>query len=231
MAAKRSDLEQVLADKVPARIAGATVGLVLGGPIGALIGTGISPWLEYILNRGNERYVNSAELMIATAADAAELPIADLAEYLEQNSARLEAATAATRMAMDTLDRQKLTALARVLAYGLTDDARLDMTRLYLITLRDLEAAHIRVLELLTRRAYDGGQTTRLSEMRSAFPGLVDGLHHILAVLERNGLVEPIIDINGGNAAGESPPPNPAYRVESFGRAMFEWLRIEGLPA
>jgi hypothetical protein len=69
-----------------------------------------------------------------------------------------------------------------VLADGFQDDARIDVYRLVIKALRELEAPHIRVLELM---ASAGGIDK--AYVQTALPELSDGLDPIFAVLERTG--------------------------------------------
>ena len=64
----RSELEQVFADKIPSRVAGALIGFGIAGLPGAMVGAALSPPLEYILKEGNQRYTASAEKVIAEVA-------------------------------------------------------------------------------------------------------------------------------------------------------------------
>lgn len=224
---RRSELESLLADKVPAAFLSVTIGGVIAGPAGALVGVTVQPVLEYILKRGNEKYVESAEAVIAVAADAAGEPLATLPAYLGEDSRRLHLATTTVRAAMDTLDKQKLDALARVLAFGLDDDARLEMAALYVVALRELEAPHIRVLRhLVEAEAAESSPEwhgVRESNLVSEFPGLSAGLDAIVATLIRAGLaVQTVFD--GGDASGSS---DTGWSVTSFGVNTYAWLRSE----
>jgi hypothetical protein len=224
---QRSELESLLADKVPAALLSVTIGGVIAGPVGALVGAVVSPVLEYILKRGNEEYVASAEAVLAVAADAAGQPLATLPAYLEGDKRRLHLATTTVRAAMDTLDRQKLDALARVFAFGLDDDARLEMAALYVVALRELEAPHIRVLRHLVeaKAAVSTAEWhgARESILVSEFPGLSDGLDAIVATLIRAGLaVQTVFD--GGDASGVT---DTGWSVTPFGVSTYAWLRSE----
>lgn len=224
---QRSELESLLADKVPAALLSVTTGGFVAGPAGALLGEAVAPVLEYLLKRGNEKYMQGGAAVLAAAADVSGQPLASLDSYLEEDPQRLHLATTTVRAAMDTLDRHKLDALARVLAFGLEDDARLEMAGLYVVALRELEGPHIRILRrfveakaLANEPGWDGA---RESSLLSEFPGLSAGLDAILATLIRAGLVVSTV-IDGGDGILEV---GAGWSATNFGVNTYAWLQSE----
>lgn len=187
-----SPLEDLLANKVPSRLIAATAGLALGGPVGALLGAASAPALEYLLKNGNERYLQSAHAVLADAVSEFGGDEHRLIAHLEEDSNRFDLAASAVAVAMDTLDQEKLTALRKVLASGLTDDALLDLAAVDVVTIRAIEAPHLRLLNVLdlARRVtpmVPSAQT--LADLRRANPRWGAGIEPMLATLLRLGLV------------------------------------------
>lgn len=220
---QRSKLEVLWADKVPAELLAVTAGASVGGLRGAALAAVAAPVLEHILTEGNNKYVEGAQAVIATAAEAADRPLASLPAYLDEDDRRFDLTVTAARAAMDTLDHQILDGLARVLAYGLTDDAQLDMARLHLVAMRELTAPHIRVLHHLVTADQDDSRWVgrQESELRLAFPGLASGLDAIVATLVREGLAAHTL-IDGGDAAGVG---DQGWSATDFGTSTYEWFR------
>jgi hypothetical protein len=214
----RTEVEQVLADKVPARVVGAAIGSAIGsigGPgvamLGAWAGSGASPIIELLLKRGNERFLRSAEDVIATAGSSASMSPEQVASWIEESPEHLEIMAAAVRSAFETLDARKLASLARALQVGLNDDAKIDEARLAIGAIAQLENMHVRVLQHLVHRERQGGPRTRLEDL---FPGLTAGMPRIIAMLEREGLVMS----NGGQERSVSP----------FGKYLYWLIRSSG---
>lgn len=223
----RSELEVLFADKLPAHLIGSSVGLIVGGPVGAVVGAAAAPLVEYLLNKGNQRYVGNAQRMLVGAADLAGRSVDQLGVYVGGSADRQAAAVSAVQAAADTLYEAKVTALARVLAYGLADDARLEMAAVYLRALRDLEAYHVRVLAHLDvrRRAVhtDREALVGSEDLEAEMPGLADGMAPILAVLEREALVYSGV-VDGGGAEYEGTFTIGRYVITPFGQRVLAWL-------
>jgi hypothetical protein len=209
----RSPLEELLADKVPARIVGGAVGTAIGavgGPVGAVvggwIGSGSSPIIEHILKRGNERYVSSAEHVVEHARTGAGLSVEEVLDWLTESPEHLDTMAVAVRAAFETLDENKIRSLARALQVGLDDEARLDEARLAITALAQLESMHLRVLQFYVQAKWQGGFGL---DPAQAFPKLAIGMPRILATLQREGLTS---DNPGGHRT-----------VTSFGEYVY-WL-------
>lgn len=219
----RSQLESLLADKVPSALLAVTIGEFVGGPVGPFVAAAAAPVIEYVVKRGNDKYVEGAQAVFAAAADAAGRPLESLPAYLDEDDRRLDVAVTAVRAALNTLDRNHLDALARVLAYGLSDDCRLEVAGLYLAAMRELRPPHVRVLHHLVTADQDDSRWVgrQESELRLAFPGLASGLDAIVATLVREGLAAHTL-IDGGDAAGVG---DQGWSATDFGTSTYEWFR------
>ena len=148
------------------------------------------------------------------ATNLAGMDGADLVAWIKADERHAAFLSHALEAAWSTLDRHNLRALSNVLADGFQDDARIDVDRLVIKALRELEAPHIRVLELM---ASAGGFDK--AYMQTALPELSDGLDPIFAVLERTGCLARS-DGRGGPFGGAGP-----LQVTQFGRVCLDVLR------
>ena len=229
---ERSAIERLYLDKVPAAAASAVVGYTVGGLPGALAGGTLPPILEHILGRGNDRYVEAAAATLEDAAAEAEVTDEEMTSWLDADTRNLSLATDVVRAALNTLNQQKLQALATVLAEGIRDADRLEMSAMYARALTAIEAPHIQVLELFASRpepdsAVDRSDIIMEAEVERSFAHFADGLNPIMATLEREGLIIQR-GISGGSAGGggEGQP----FSVTPFGRAAHRYLSDHARP-
>jgi hypothetical protein len=187
--------------------------------------------VEYLLGKGNQRYVANARRMLLDAAALRGQAVSELAEYTRDSADREGAAVTAVHAAADTSYEAKVLALSRVLAYGLADDARLEMVAVYLRALRHLEAYHVRVLAYLDARwravKTDRAASADSTELETALPALADGMAPILAVLEREALAYSGA-IAGGRPEDEGTFVIGSYVITPFGQRMRAWLSSSG---
>lgn len=213
----RSEVEALWADKVPARLAGTATGLVLGGPAGAIVGAGLTPLIEFVLQKGNERHVAGMASVFHDATEALEVTEEDAIAHIAASDARLALAGKTARAALGTLNTAKLRTLSAMLELGLRDDAKLELASLYVDALADLEASHVRVLhELAIRRTHSwvsNESTLHAQEIAKLFPGIAVGLDAITATLTRLGLATAWQD---------------RWSSTDFGLEMYTWIRGEG---
>lgn len=190
---KRSDWEQVSADKMPARVAGALTGLALGGPVGAVIGAALAPPLELMLKRGNERLGESVGTLWNGVPDDLGMTTEELVTFIDQKDERIEFSMMATSAAASTLNDDKLRALKTALTTGLRDDALIDLAGLAVSVLGVLQAPHLRVMRTLVLHhlAYDGRSYfgMQVVELIEALPQLREGMIPVLSLLNREGLI------------------------------------------
>jgi hypothetical protein len=139
----------------------AVVGYQLGGPLGAAVGGGMTPYLAALVDNviaevRTDRRDNIAE-MAEAAGTAAGLGPEVLGERMRRSQrTRLLTANAA-ESAAKTAWPPKVRALGRVLADGLiaADEAKIDVAELALTAMADLERPHVMTLDLLAGNRVD----------------------------------------------------------------------------
>jgi hypothetical protein len=224
--------DRQLAARTAVELGAAGVGALLAGPLGATAGAilvaGIKPAVELLAVREARGVRNIQELMKAIM-ETTGVPLEDLATWVKSEDGRFALVTRAFQSAYDTLSDQKVRALAAVLRESLNDDAKLDIAGLIVAALSDLESPHIRVLDAMIRGPRSPGETEDqyppgvwgLYGLRIRFRNLVSGLTSIMAVLEREAMV------NGKGLAGTDPltgQPDPVWSVTDFGRSCHRYL-------
>lgn len=197
--------------------AGAVVGAVMGGPLGAIVGAAAGPLLEPFAEKVWEEIRSDgrrrAAEVLASASEAADLPIEELTERIGASErTRLHAGialSAATRTAWP----HKVRTLGRVLASGLlaTDETVIDTEEFILAAVADMEASHLTLLELLVCREprygpegpydvefarrpystewYAGDRRWTAEQIRHARPRLQPVLTSLIGTLTRHGLI------------------------------------------
>jgi hypothetical protein len=130
---------------------GAGFGVAVGGPSGAIVGAAIEPGLAMLLHRviqelSGLRSASAAQMLGGAARRLGRAPVDMIEDALSQpRHAQLlgEAVQAAAR----TVNEQKLRALSRALANGLShDETRLDEEQLVLSALAEVDTPHIKLL-------------------------------------------------------------------------------------
>lgn len=142
------------AGSAAAAVAGTAVGAVAGGTAGAVVGAAATPYLVDLARRAFDEFSAlrrenvAAVLGIASGQlDVAPAQLVDDANSTEEGASLLAESMLA---AAATLNRRKVRALARALALGLAEDqAAVDEGRLMVMAIAELEAPHIRCLELV----------------------------------------------------------------------------------
>jgi hypothetical protein len=193
-----------------AQAAGALLGLVIGGPAGALIGAASGPLLVPFAERIWAEFRGDAQARggVVVGVAAHERGV-DLQQLLEQVLAGSEAqqllAGLAIQAASQTTSHDKIRALGRALANGLVDDeAVVDEQLLLVRALEDLEAPHIGVLNMMATQhvwaSWGGAQLQDLhpeqspmpwteAKLEAGRPGATLILPTIIGTLERHGLI------------------------------------------
>jgi hypothetical protein len=134
-----------LAISITATGLAAYVGYKTGGLVGAEIASVVPTYLSGLFAMREENLVTVTE----DATNLAGMDGADLVAWINENDQHAAFFTEALETAWSTLDKHKLRALSYVLAKGFQDDARLDVDQFVIRALRDLDAPHIRVLDLM----------------------------------------------------------------------------------
>lgn len=190
----RSDGAEV-ARKVGVQVVATSMGLVAGGPVGALLSAAATPVVELMLLRRHHS-VHRMEHLLDLVEELSGVSPDELAAWAQQTEERLFLASAALQAAADARSETKLRALAKVLTDNLTDDARLDMAALTIAGLAELDPPHIKVLHTLVHHtspdvrlnAHDDPGWTCVA-LKDRLPGLAEGIMPIIGTLTRAGMV------------------------------------------
>jgi hypothetical protein len=213
--------------------AGAVAGTVIGGPGGGVIGAAVTPYLVELVGRSwgelRGRKEANASQVVAMASSYAEMsPEALLAAAIDDPaSSRL--LDASLQAGATLADQDKISALARCLANGIQDAARVDQETLIVRALTDLDPVHVRVLaDLYGRsRTQRDVHTFMMGEVSSTEYINADDLSGaVLAVLERHGLVsrdERVTPDRGGKYS-RGPEVKVIQSVTEFGTICLERL-------
>lgn len=183
-----------------AEIAAVGLGFAVQGPAGAVVAAAATPYVLDVVHRAWDEITSLRQESIARV-------IARAATELDRDPVRVVNAALATedgtalladalRAASETLNRQKVDALARALANGLADDqARVDEQRLVIRAIADLEAPHISLLV----RMKDPGPPNEarwfsghdIFDLYGASARIGPGaLRAVMQLLEGNGLID-----------------------------------------
>lgn len=167
----------------------ATVGLGIGGPVGAVIAAAAS---DYFVDFAGKAWAElaawrqkSAAAMLGLAADELDQEPKELLEKAKAAEDAAQLLHESIAAAAETFYDWKVQALAKALANGLAEDlAHVDESRLLVRALADLEPIHLRVLKRLPSPGL-GAPATR--EQVAVHAGYADP-GAVLAVLARHGL-------------------------------------------
>lgn len=127
-----------------------------------------------------------------------------------------------------TVEQAKLRALAAVLADGVRDDARLEISWLVARALRDIEVPHLRVLEVFRQEESspepshdDRVRSLDVNDVAEQLPELAEGINALIAPLEAAGCIR-----RGGGFIGRTS----ALSITTFGSAVLDYIRAANEP-
>jgi hypothetical protein len=235
MADRREDQVPEAVAAVVAASAGALVDLAAapaGGPVAAAL-TPLLVWGE----RAMRRRQTKAAAALAEAAASAEMSADDVLELVDGNDRLNELAARALAAAAAATTDAKIRALGRALASGVlaADEATVDAEMLVVDALARLEAAHVRVLDLVsaTCQPQRNGVMYRSADLawtpdliRAKYPQIGDALEPVLATLTS---LHAIRDVGVGSQGWT--PDRPTYSGTTFGRVLLTRLREAGLES
>jgi hypothetical protein len=129
-------------------------GALLGGPLGAAVGAGMTPYLAALVDNVIDEWHRNRRQNIADMAETAAITAGLSPEELGARMGRSQRTRLLTNTAAESAAKtawpHKVRALGRVLADGLiADDAKIDIVELALTAMTDLERPHVMVLDLL----------------------------------------------------------------------------------
>lgn len=229
------------ASEVAAEAIAMTAALGVGGPLAVPFGIAAAKASVALVRKagaelGDLRW-NSAARMVEEAAEVKGSSPQVLLDEMMQKPETAQLLADALHAAADTLDAQKVSALARSLANGsLMDGTRVDSERLMIRALADLQPGHIQLLQLLKRSF--GRRTPWTSErLMNVFtigsdgeqvPVLNANVFELMPVLLRHGLAEEDAEARWSaqadalaefiEAQEQTFPPRSAAAIES------EWI-------
>jgi hypothetical protein len=183
------------------------------------IGQGWAQYLDDVVARRKRR----AAAVIAGFSEASGQSFDDLIGGCSGNSRLADIVADVLETSTRTASQRKLRALGRALYLGhiAADDAALDELELMLTAIRDLEVAHIKVLDFLIEHgsrhdAIPDGQLAAL------FPNGVPIVYAVLKVLEFRGLAGP------STAPSDDPDAAIGWVPWDFGLLVHQELLREG---
>lgn len=183
------------ASEVASNIVTAVAGM-LGGPEASSVAVGASPMVKHVFGSIGSRWHDlsrrGGERVLEEAA-AAGVPVEELEARIGEDDERLLLAGAAINAGTRTAYPDKVRALGRALAAGVSDDALVDPERLAVAALNDMEAPHVKVLGHMAEGSWVGPHAEprwAVSDLARALPEVALVLAPVLATLERHALVE-----------------------------------------
>jgi hypothetical protein len=199
------------------------VGYETGGLVGAEISNVASTFVGSLFAMRKNNLITVTE----DAADRAGLDGDDLVAWIKADDRHFRLFAEVLEAAWSTVDRHKLRMLARVMADGFQDDARLDVDQLVVRALRELESAHLRVLDEAAQVIEEQGDNPNalrgvsLQTLRNRLPNLSEGMNALVAGLQRTGCLAEVEYINV-ELFGNVP-----LAVTAFGLRCLEIIRAE----
>ncbi len=174
------------------------------GDLGAILSAAAVPLLEATMAVDRERSWHNVGRVLDDAVATVGMSPEDATAWIGASDSRLMLTRDVVQAALTTLDERWVQGLSRVLAEGMADDAKIDLSRLIALALRDLEPAHVTVMHGMLYRSPEHPYELRepepgpfliralewsFSDLMAAFPNLASGMPAILAGLERHGLI------------------------------------------
>jgi hypothetical protein len=178
-------------------------------PVEALVARLLSPqrgeaWVQFRKDM-YERGLSRAATVLDTAADESGLTPPELLERVRTDERRGDLMEVTLTTAMRTTSIEKLRALGRVLAVGITADSDTQVDASFVLgrILAEMDPPHIRALALIAEQgAFNPGQVSGGTDslglwLQNAFPGLGSVASQVSAFLVGNGLVTDPFYVNG----------------------------------
>lgn len=169
----------------------------LGGTTAGAYATAASPIVQRVFTSIGGRWRDLSDRTgqrVLEEAEAAGVPAGELEDRIAGSDERLLLAGAAVNAGMRTVNPDKLRALGRALAAGVTDDALVDQELLVVAALEEMEAPHVKVLRHIAEEWPNGmamGSRPSWTEagLRQVLPEVATVLDPVMATLERHTLV------------------------------------------
>jgi hypothetical protein len=207
---------------------GAVVGLLVAGPAGAAIGTVVTPAATEVARRLfasiSERRAKRATSVLDAAARYAGVDLQTLLNRLDRTAEGEELLVQTIRVAQESALEGKLFALAAALARGGRAESGAASTETAFVrALGDCDVAHVRILEAFTRTKTGDHTLARgvmsKEQIGAAFPELMPMFDHIVATLQRHGLITVI---------GVAVTDQSSWGITDFGRDFLGKIQVIG---
>lgn len=222
-------------------VAGAFLLTTPMAPLAPFVSAMTVPFFERVVTWDREGWRRFARVVDDGMARAGADP-SDLPGWSDSDPGRFGLVLEIAEGARQAKDDAVLRGLARALANAYSDDARIDMERLYVAALRELRPPDVRVLEVLVDNinpddnfdgvlAFDsdglppfqipseGSREFSIDHLSAKLPHLAEGMEFVIAALTRAGCVKP------GTPRGAYTFPVQFYVATQFGRSCMAYLR------
>lgn len=221
------DERSEIAKKALASTTGAAIGLAVAGPAGVVVGAVAPPLLEAVLTRKNRLGVRNAEEFTSAVLSLTGITPEGLEDWCADEETRVHLVVSAYRAAYWAAARQKILALARIVADAIADDAKLDMSQLLVDVLSELDPPHIRLLDSMlheTPAEHPDGEKIAAGawseyQLGVSHPGLANGILPLMARLDRVGMV---------HAGVYASRLGRCWSLTPFGKVCCDYLRDQG---
>jgi DNA-binding PadR family transcriptional regulator len=216
---------------VGAEIVGTTVatiiGTLVGGPVGGVAGAAAARPVSELVQKSWAELVafreRNLQTLISETAEQSGIDPEEILRAAAEDPQVNRLFQASLVAAAEALDREKVEALAKCLANGIGDAARVDEESVMVRALADLDPVHVRVLAWIEESpkstyevhefiAGDSDSPTYLRVPNLALP--------VLTILERNGLAS----IRQQGAEEIDAGAHPKYAATDFGRECLQRL-------
>jgi len=179
----------------------AAAGAGIGPPLGPVVAASVTPGLlvaaQHMLAEWQGLRIGRAASVLEAAAADADVEISELIEATGEREPFQMLAGEAMQAGAGTLLHAKVRALARAVATGYQDDTTVDVQRLVVAALADMEILHVRVLHHMAIHmkevARDGEEDLvmhDLGSIASSLPGISEDVAHaVIGTFDRHGLV------------------------------------------
>ena len=244
---RKNDSERLqLAIGAGSSVAGASVGMLVAGPVGLLLGaaapSALSAAFNFIGTKLNERRDRNVATLIALAAKFAELSVDDLGERLDSNPQKSEIFVRAIKAAQDSAILPDLVALAMALSNTAISDNALDLhaEASFVRAIEQLDSAHVQMLNRFVMTANqnnlgDGSvefdtpvQALNVGQLELAMPEYSSHLVELIAGLQSHGLVTLKVSDGGAAFYGGGGGNSMFWSITDVGRAFLERIAVVG---
>lgn len=185
----------------------------------------LNPWVTFLLRLApkgealadlaaalHQRKRQRVISLFEDAARHAGMKAADMLNRILEAERRVDLLESALGQASTATNDDKRRVLARALAMGVKDDARIDEAELLLSILDGIEVAHIRILQELASPHPGSGQLEGFEHLggvtaeflREAVPGMASVTPFLLCHLQAKGLIENKISGTWGSLEGKA---------------------------